>query len=125
MGDRRRHLIVAGLTVVVIGSGCGANGGSDTAAERGRAVAQDVGCLSCHSTGDADGLGPGLGGIWGDERVFDDGSTRVVDEAYLRRSVVDPDAQVVAGFDPIMPALRLSDAELDDVVAYLREVAGG
>lgn len=111
------------LGTVLVLSACG--GGGETAADRGRAVAQDVGCLSCHSTGGTDGLGPGLGGIWGDERVFDDGSTGVVDEAYLRRSIIDPDAQVVAGYQPIMPALRLADAELDDVVAYLREVAGG
>jgi cytochrome c oxidase subunit II len=115
-----------GGTLVALGivlAGCGAD--TDPQVARGEAIAQDVGCLSCHSTGTADGLGPGLGGIWGTERQFEDGTTAVVDEAYLRRSIVDPDAQVVAGFMPIMPALPLSDAELDDVVAYLREVTGG
>ncbi|MDZ7680065.1 MAG: c-type cytochrome [Acidimicrobiales bacterium] len=103
----------------------GACSDGDTPASRGRAVAQDVGCLGCHSTGTDERLGPGLGGIWGEERTFADGSTRVVDEEYLRRSILEPGSQVVAGFDPIMPQLALSDAELDEVVAYLRDVAGG
>ena len=104
---------------VMVGS-CG-----DDAVDRGRAIAMDVGCTSCHSTGADDGIGPGWGGIWGTERELDDGTTVVVDEDYLRRSVTDPDAEVVAGWEPIMPRISLSDDELDDVVAYLREVTGG
>jgi cytochrome c oxidase subunit II len=110
-------LTVAGLAI----AGCG----GESQAERGEAIAQDVGCMSCHSTGTDDRIGPGWGGIWGTERELVDGSTVVVDDAYLRRSVVDPRAEVVAGWQPIMPAIPLSDAELDDVVAYLREVTGG
>lgn len=109
---------------VVLLAGCGGDD-SDPAVARGRAVAQDVGCLSCHSTGTDDGLGPGLGGIWGEDRTFADGTTGVVDENYLRRSVLDPDAQVVEGFQPIMPQLHLTDEEFEGVVAYLRDVAGG
>lgn len=97
----------------------------DGPVDRGRAVAQDVGCASCHSTGTDDGIGPGWGGIWGTERELVDGSTVVVDEDYLRRSITDPDAEVAAGWEPIMPRIALSDDELDDVVAYLREVTGG
>lgn len=126
--DRAHRAIVGAVRVAVLFvavSALGACSDGDPAADRGRAVAQDVGCLACHSTGTDDGLGPGLGGIWGEERAFGDGSSGAVDEEYLRRSVLMPDAQVVAGFDPIMPTLHLSDAELDDVVAYLREVAGG
>ncbi len=117
----RLSLSVAVAVAALVVSGCG----GDSLAERGRAVAQDVGCLSCHSTGTDDGLGPGLGGIWGEDRTFADGSTGTVDEAYLRRSILAPDAQVVDGFAAIMPQIRLSDEELEGVVAYLRGVAGG
>lgn len=122
MPRRTRWSGPALLAAAVLVSGCG---GGDSLAEQGRAVAQDVGCLSCHSTGTDDGLGPGLGGIWGEQRTFVDGSTGTVDEAYLRRSILEPDAQVVDGFPPIMPQIRLSDEELEGVVAYVREVAGG
>ena len=124
-GDHRAsgpRIALAAAAAVLALAGCG---GGDAQVERGRALAQDVGCLSCHSTGTTDGLGPGLGGIWGTERQLDDGRTVVVDDAYLRRSVLEPDADVVAGFQPIMPAIPFSDAELDDLVAYLRDVAGG
>jgi cytochrome c oxidase subunit 2 len=116
--------VAAALAAAAVLASCGDDGG-DPAVARGRDIAQDVGCLSCHSTGTSDGLGPGLGGIWGSERTFEDGTTAVVDEAYLRRSIREPDAQVVDGFMPIMPRLSLTDAELDDVVAYLRDVTGG
>ncbi len=109
----------AGLAVVAV-SACG-----DDAASRGQAIARDVGCLACHSTGTDDRLGPGWGGIWGEERELVDGTTTIVDEDYLRRAITDPDSQVVAGWDPIMPAIAFSDDDLDDVLAYLREVAGG
>lgn len=121
--EARRLGPVALSLLVVAGAACGS--GEEPAVARGRAIAQDVGCTSCHSTGTTDGLGPGWGDTWGTEREMADGSTVVVDEAYLRRSITDPDAQVVAGFNPIMPRVHLSDDELDDVVAYLREVAGG
>ncbi|MFP3905599.1 MAG: c-type cytochrome [Acidimicrobiales bacterium] len=120
MADRRRSAMVAVAMAVAL-AGCG---GGDAVA-RGEATAEDLGCTSCHSTGTDDGLGPGWGGIWGTERELADGTTAVVDEAYLRRSVTQPDAQVVSGWDPIMPRVTLSDDELDDVVAYLREVTGG
>lgn len=123
--SERVHRAVACVALAIAMVGLGACSDEDTPADRGRAVAQDLGCMSCHSTNTDDGLGPGLGGIWGEERTFDDGSVAVVDEDYLRRSVVRPDSQVVDGFDPIMPALHLSDEELDDVIAYLQEVAGG
>lgn len=122
MNSRTLRGLVTVVATTIVASGCG--GGGD-AVSRGEAVARDVGCMSCHSTGTASGIGPAWGGIWGTERALVDGSTVVVDEAYLRRSIVDPDVEVVAGYRPIMPALALSDAELDDIVAYLREVTGG
>ena len=60
-----------------------------------------------------------------DEVELADGRTVVVDEAFLRRSVTDPTADVRGGFPPSMPRVPLSDAELDDVTAYLRDLAGG
>jgi cytochrome c oxidase subunit II len=120
--DRRAICAIALAVAAGLLAGCG---GGDSQVDRGRALAQDVGCLSCHSTGTTDGLGPGLGDIWGTERELDDGSTVTVDEAYLRRSILVPDAEVVAGYMPIMPTIPFSDDELDDVVAYLREIAGG
>ncbi|MGY6501879.1 MAG: c-type cytochrome [Acidimicrobiales bacterium] len=125
MTERRsRRLLVAVVASLALGSAaCG--GDADAQVQRGEALARDLGCMACHSTGTADGLGPGWGGIWDTERELVDGSTVVVDEEYLRRSVVDPSADIVAGYRQMMPTIAMSDAELDDIVAYLREVSGG
>lgn len=102
---------------------CG--GGDDDPAAAGKEIARDVGCMACHDSGTSTRIGPGWGGTWGEEVELEDGRTVVVDEEYLRRSITDPTADVRAGFPPSMPRVPLSDEEIDQVVAYLRQVAGG
>lgn len=116
-----------GAAALLLASSCGGGGGGggDGPAERGRALASDVGCAGCHSSGTDDGLGPGWGDRWGAEIELADGRTVVVDDDYLRRSIVDPGADVVPGFTARMPQIPLSDEEIDDLTAYLREVSGG
>jgi cytochrome c oxidase subunit 2 len=94
------------------------------AAEQGRALAESNGCTSCHSTGDRDGVGPSWDGLAGAEVELDDGSVVVADEEYLRRSIVEPNAQIVAGYRGIMPERSLDPAEVDAIVAYLRTLGG-
>ena len=123
----RSHRPLAGVlavtTIVAVLGGCGDDG--DDPVARGRAIAEDVGCTACHSTGTDDRLGPGWGGIWGTERELADGGTVVVDEDYVRRSITRPDAEVVTGFTTRMPRVPLTDEEIDDLTSYLREVTGG
>lgn len=122
---RRRLAVVLGVAAIVgVLGGCGDDGDDDPVA-RGRAIAEDVGCTACHSTGTDDRLGPGWGGIWGTERELVGGGTVVVDEEYLRRSIAQPDAEVVTGFTTRMPRVPLTDEEIDDLTSYLREVTGG
>jgi cytochrome c oxidase subunit 2 len=57
--------------------------------------------------------------------VVSNGAERVitVDEAYLRQSIVAPQADVVKGFQPIMPAFAdLSRDELNALVEYLEGI---
>lgn len=125
-GDRRRSrrcLAVAGALVAVVGSS--ACGGDDDPAAAGEEVAREVGCMACHDSGTSTRIGPGWGDTWGDEIELEDGRVVVVDEEYLRRSITDPTADVRAGFPASMPRIPLTDEEVDQVVAYLRQVAGG
>ena len=94
------------------------------AAEQGRELAESNGCTSCHSTGDREGVGPSWDGLAGAEVELDDGSVVVADEEYLRRSIVEPNAQIVAGYRGIMPERSLDPAEVDEIVAYLQEIGG-
>ena len=84
---------------------------------------ESYGCLGCHSLDGSEEMGPTLLNIYGARRsVIDANGTREihVDEAYLRRAIVDPDAELVAGFEG-MPAYKedMPQADLDAIVGYL------
>lgn len=95
------------------------------AATRGRVIADAQGCLLCHSTDGTTGSGPTFKGIAGSNRPLTTGEFVRADDAYLRRSIVDPSAEVVVGFEDLMPAdlgERLTEAEIDDLVAYIKSL---
>jgi cytochrome c oxidase subunit II len=111
-----KGLIVAVLLVVAGCGGTGATTGSNPAE-----LAADVGCLACHAETDT-GVAPTLHGIWGSEVELADGRTVTVDEDYVRRSITDPTADVVAGYGPTMPRLPLDEAEVDMLVEWVRSL---
>jgi cytochrome c oxidase subunit II len=130
---RRTPVLAVVLAASVLAAGaCGdddSGGGDagpplDAAAEQGRQVAQDKGCTSCHTDDGDRGTGPTWLGIWGSTVELDGDRTAVVDREYLERSVQDPRADVVDGFQPLMPSYDLTGAELDALAAYLEALAG-
>jgi cytochrome c oxidase subunit 2 len=68
--------------------------------ERGEKWASDFGCIGCHSSDGTVLSGPSWLGIFGQEEQMEDGQTITVDEDYLRKSILDPDIQIVEGFPP-------------------------
>ena len=91
----------------------------------GTQLFQERGCKACHSIDGTPGLGPTLKGLFGKTvTVLTDGKERklVADEAYLRKSILEPNVDIVKGFPPIMPSLRglLTDQEIDALVSYLK-----
>ena len=99
-------------------AGAGADGPLD-----GLAIAQANGCVACHSTDGASLVGPTWFEAFGSERMLEDGSTVTVDRAYLRTAIVDPAAQIAAGFPGgVMPATyvdTLSGSEIDAIVDFI------
>lgn len=93
-----------------------------TPAQRGRQLASDLGCFACHSTGAAVKVGPGWKGLYGRVETLSDGTTVTVDDAYIARSVREPAAQVVKGFQNVMPpyAGKVSDDQLRDLIEYIK-----
>jgi len=81
-------------------------------------------CITCHSTDGKPGNGPSWKGIFGKEEKLADGSSVMVDENYIRESVLNPQAKVVAGFQPIMPTFQgiLKDKEIDAIIAYIKSL---
>jgi cytochrome c oxidase subunit 2 len=75
-----------------------------TPAERGEIWYQEFACDSCHTHDGSPGAGPTWLGLFGREEQLADGSTVTVDEEYLHDSILNPNAQIVAGFNPgVMP----------------------
>ncbi|MEC9073438.1 MAG: hypothetical protein VX938_13690, partial [Myxococcota bacterium] len=78
----------------------------DPAAEDyGERLFNRLGCSACHAMDGSRGVGPPLDGLMGREESLVDGSTVVVDEAYIREAILRPSAQVVRGYAPTMPDL--------------------
>lgn len=126
-------LVVMAVAVAATLGACGDDGGgggapvviTGAAAQRGETVAEDQGCTNCHSDNGRRSTGPTWQGLAGSEVELDGGGTVVADAAYLKRAILDPRSEVVAGFPNIMPTSYegLTPAELDDLVAYFEELA--
>jgi cytochrome c oxidase subunit 2 len=102
-----------------------AGGGSESPAAQGEKLFQSVGCATCHKL-DAQGRGPNLLGVFGKPQQMADGSTITVDEAYVRESILTPQAKTVAGFQQIMPTYQgqLSEEQVLQLIAYVRSLGG-
>lgn len=93
----------------------------------GATLVEDYGCTACHATTQEVLSGPGWGGLYDHDVTLADGSHTRADDAYLARSILDPDQQVVKGFEAgIMPSFEgtFSDDELAAILAYIRSLGG-
>ncbi|MEM9565815.1 MAG: cytochrome c [Actinomycetota bacterium] len=96
---------------------------ADPLVEAGRRLAVERNCVSCHSADGTDGVGPTWRGLAGSVERLRDGSTVVVDRAYLVRSIDEPGVEIVDGFDVVpMPVIELSADEVDALVAYIESL---
>ncbi len=119
--------VAAAPATPAAGGGTPAAGGSPAAggaAALGKTIATAQGCAACHSTGGAAGVGPTWKGIAGSNATFADNSSGVRDDAYLRESILAPDAKVVKGFNPgIMPknfGEKLNADQVNALIEYMK-----
>jgi cytochrome c oxidase subunit II len=101
------------------------SGGSsgESLASLGQKLFQSLACSTCHHT-DGQGRGPALEGLFGKKAELEGGQTIQVDEAYLRESVLNPRAKIVAGYQPIMPTFQglISEEQLLQLVEYVKSI---
>jgi cytochrome c oxidase subunit II len=85
-----------------------------------------LGCAACHAS-DSQTRGPSLDNLFGKSVTLRDGRTVEADEAYVRESILDPGAKVVAGFEPLMPSYRaqLNEEDVIKLIAYLKTLKSG
>lgn len=93
----------------------------------GKALFTSDSCSGCHSLSGAPGAGPALNGLAGTTVTLDNGQAATADDAYLERSITDPDAQIAKGFQKGIMSGAIAnfglDKKPDDVralVAYIK-----
>ena len=97
----------------------------ESPADSGARLFQQYGCITCHGV-----QAPSLAGLYGRERdvVLPSGRAErvVADEKYLRESIMDSGARVVAGYQPIMPSYRgqVGEEQLIQMIAYIKSLKG-
>jgi cytochrome c oxidase subunit 2 len=104
----------------------GATGaGSLPVAAAGERVYQAQGCPTCHEARGDSARGPSLAGLAGTTVPLEGGGTVTADDAYLRESIVTPQAKLVRGYPPIMPTYQglVSEEELMQLIAYIKSLA--
>lgn len=99
--------------------------GTGELAEVGERVAGERGCLRCHTTDGSPHIGPSFAGLYRATIVVRDGRRIEADDAYLTESMMDPLAEVHAGFAPVMPSYRgvLDPGETAALVELIRALA--
>ncbi|MCX8072129.1 MAG: cytochrome c oxidase subunit II [Candidatus Binatia bacterium] len=95
-------------------------------AQAGAELFKKLGCVSCHRA-QAGALGPSLAGLFGHNVSLQDGSTVVADEDYIRESILNPQAKIVAGYQPIMPTFKglVNEEQLMQLIAYIKTGKAG
>lgn len=84
-------------------------------------------CSSCHSIDGSKNTGPTWQNMWGYPVEIGQGPAQagVVDENYVRRSILDPGYQVVAGYKNQMQSFtgRLSEAQINALIVFMRSLS--
>ncbi len=93
-------------------------------AEEGRRVASEQGCLKCHSLDGSRHIGPTWVDLYLREEKLATGKTVVADEGYLTKSMMDPSADVVAGYQNVMPTYqgKLAPPEAAAIVEFIKSL---
>jgi cytochrome c oxidase subunit 2 len=103
----------------MMGSGWDRPTGKDLLAVRG--------CVTCHSLDGSKLVGPSFKGVWGKtETVVTDGVERqiTIDEEYVRRSIMEPAADLVKGYQNLMPsqAAIVDSTDVENIIEFLKEL---
>ena len=101
-----------------------AHNAEPTMAMRGESLFRQLGCGGCHAA-QAAVRAPPLEGLFGRQVPLRGGGTVLADDRYLRDSILLPQKEIAAGYDPVMPSFagQISDPELLDLIAYIKSLA--
>jgi len=120
--DMRAPVVV--MTQDVFDTWVEVESGSETGdpIENGQKLVEQFGCKACHTTDGSTGVGPSWRGLFGSQEALDDGSSVLVDHAFLYESIREPGAKITDGFQNIMPpniGADLSEEQINDIIAFI------
>jgi cytochrome c oxidase subunit II len=94
-----------------------------TLAQAGEKLFTERACVTCHLES-GQGPGPSLVGLPGSTVKLEGGGTVVADDTYLRESILNPTAKIVAGYLPVMPTFQgqLGEEQLVQLLAYIKSL---
>ena len=89
----------------------------------GEKLFAQLACITCHIS-NGSGRGPSLNGVYGAKVLLADGSTVTADDAYIRESILQPKAKIVAGYQPVMPTFQglVTEEQILNLTAYVRSL---
>jgi cytochrome c oxidase subunit II len=92
--------------------------------ERGKMLYRRFGCWQCHSTDGSAGTGPSFKGVFGHQVTLSDGTSVEADENYVRESILEPQAKIVQGYQPVMNTYKgmLSDDEIAALIEFIKSL---
>ena len=102
----------------------GDSGGSgQSLAKLGEKLFTERACATCHLE-NGEGRGPSLVNVAGSVAKLEGGGEAMADDTYLRESILNPTARIVAGFQPVMPTFQgqLSEEQLVQLLAYIKSL---
>ena len=101
----------------------GSSGGSTNPVVAGEKLFAEKACITCHVP-DGTGRSPSLNGVYGAQVLLADGSTVTADDAYIRESILQPNAKIVAGYLPLMPTFQgqLTEEQIFALTAYIKSL---
>jgi cytochrome c oxidase subunit II len=87
----------------------------------GEQLYSNLGCRACHSLDGSVVIGPTFQGLFGKTEQLEGGGSVTVDDNYLRQSIIEPQAQIVAGFPPTMPSFaHLTERQVSGLIEFIK-----
>ncbi len=92
-------------------------------ASAGEKLFTQLACNTCH-LGNGTGRAPSLNGVYGGKVLLADGTTVTADDAYIRESILQPKAKIVAGYQPVMPTFQglVTEEQILNLTAYIKSL---
>ena len=89
---------------------------------KGQEIFVRMACNACHSVDGSLKLGPTIKSQYGKNIRHTNGSVVIIDDQYIRESLIDPLKHIAEGYTPIMPSYKpvLKDEDIENLIAYIK-----